>query len=62
MQYVTEVKLRTAKELIMSNKATLADAGRLVGIEDANYLSRLIKKHYASSMRQMMKSTDDIDS
>lgn len=53
MQYVTDIRLRTVGELLAQKKATLAEAGRMVGIEDANYLSRLFRKHFGVSAREM---------
>lgn len=55
MQYVTEIRLRTVRELLAQNKATLAEAGHMVGIEDANYLSRLFHKFYGVTAREMYK-------
>ncbi|MDF2874790.1 MAG: rhaS 1 [Sporomusa sp.] len=47
--YLTNVRLKKAKERLMSGKYTVAEVARMVGFRDASYFSSVFKKHYNQS-------------
>lgn len=52
IEYITRVKLKRIKELIVNKQATLREAGECVGIYDENYLSRIFKKYMGLTVRE----------
>lgn len=49
------MKLEKAVDLCRIQGLTFSEAGRIVGFEDAHYLSRLFKKYYGMSYREYTK-------
>lgn len=49
--YINRMKVHKVMELLRLHDMTLQQAGDMVGIEDAHYLSRLFRKYYGMSFR-----------
>lgn len=60
VDYINQRKLESIREIMLSKKATLAEAGRALGITDENYLSRLFKKHTGMGARSFKKSGEKL--
>jgi two-component system, response regulator YesN len=45
--YVTDIRMKKAKELLCSGKFTVTEVAYKVGFNDASYFSSVFKKHYA---------------
>jgi len=50
--YVTEVRIQTAKELLRENNTTLKEISSHIGYRDPNYFSRVFKKQVGLSPKQ----------
>ncbi|WP_163580543.1 response regulator [Gracilibacillus saliphilus] len=50
--YLTEIRIQKAKELLQQNEATLKEISFLVGYRDPNYFSRVFKKNVGRSPKQ----------
>ncbi|WP_371374035.1 response regulator [Sporomusa aerivorans] len=47
--YLTNIRLKKARERLLSGKYTVAEVARMVGFRDASYFSSVFKKHYNQS-------------
>lgn len=47
--YMLNIKISVAKKLLASTDLSITDVARVVGIEDVNYFSRMLKKHTGHS-------------
>lgn len=47
--YMLNIKISVAKKLLSTTDLPITDIARAIGIEDANYFSRMIKKHTGHS-------------
>ncbi|HWR45415.1 response regulator transcription factor [Sporomusa sp.] len=54
--YLTNIRLKKAKERLMSGKYTVAEVARMVGFRDASYFSSVFKKHYNQSPSNLAAS------
>lgn len=52
-QYLIELRLKNARELILSTDLSISEIARSVGYDDALYFSRLFRRHFASSPRAL---------
>lgn len=52
-QYLIELRLKNARELLLNTNLSIGEIARSAGYEDALYFSRLFKKHFGSSPREM---------
>lgn len=50
-RYVLELRIHAALDLLASTDLAVCEVGALVGIEDVNYFSRLIKQHTGKTPR-----------
>ena len=55
--YLTKIRLKKARERLMSGKYTVAEVARMVGFRDASYFSSVFKKHYQQSPSNLAAST-----
>jgi AraC-like DNA-binding protein len=53
--FLIELRLRKAAELLQHSDEDIAQIAAMVGIEDPNYLGRLFKKHHGLSPRSFRK-------
>ena len=51
--YLTNIRLKKAKEILMSGKYTVAEVARMVGFNDASYFSSVFKKTFNQSPSQL---------
>lgn len=54
-EYVTNVRLTKAKELIRDNRHSLKEISFKIGYHDPNYFSRVFKKHFNQSPKRYQK-------
>lgn len=47
--YLTNIRLKKAKEILLTGKYNVNEAARMVGFRDASYFSSVFKKHYRQS-------------
>lgn len=47
--YLTNIRMKKARERLLSGKYTVAEVARMVGFRDASYFSSVFKKHYHQS-------------
>ncbi|WP_018930711.1 response regulator transcription factor [Gracilibacillus lacisalsi] len=52
IDYLTEIRIKKAKELLQANNATLKEISYEIGYKDPNYFSRVFKKHVGLSPKQ----------
>ncbi|MGP4038832.1 response regulator [Gracilibacillus sp. D59] len=52
IDYLTEIRIKNAKELLQTNNATLKEISYEIGYKDPNYFSRVFKKHVGLSPKQ----------
>ena len=52
MEYLTEVRLEAAKELLAGSDARMSDIAFDVGYQEPHYFSYLFKKHVGMSPRE----------
>ncbi len=52
IDYLTEIRIKKAKELLQTNNATLKEISYEIGYKDPNYFSRVFKKHVGLSPKQ----------
>ncbi|MBO4326253.1 MAG: helix-turn-helix transcriptional regulator [Clostridia bacterium] len=52
VKYINGAKMKKVIDLVQHNNVIFSQAGRIVGIEDAHYLSRLFRKLYGVSFRE----------
>lgn len=52
-QYLIDLRLKNARELLVSTDLSVAEIARSVGYEDALYFSRLFKKHTGKAPKDM---------
>ena len=45
VEYINDIKINTAKEILTNRNASLSELCDIVGIDDEKYLCRLFKKH-----------------
>jgi len=50
--YLTSLRMEKAQGLLLEGQLNVAEVGRAVGYEDANYFSKAFKKHVGSSPRE----------
>ena len=62
VEYISRAKIQIVKELLTHQNLSLREAGEAVGIEDANYLSRLIRKYTGATARQFKKGEGEFTS
>ncbi|QDR79037.1 response regulator [Sporomusa termitida] len=55
--YLTKIRLKKARERLMSGKYTVAEVARMVGFRDASYFSSVFKKHYQQSPSNLAAAT-----
>ncbi|GAA0485032.1 hypothetical protein GCM10008986_07850 [Salinibacillus aidingensis] len=55
IDYVTDIRLRQAKQLLKENTLSLKEISFKVGYKDPNYFSRVFKKHEQLSPKQFQK-------
>ena len=48
-EYITELRINAACELLSNTKLTVAEIGRMVGYEDSHFFSRIFKSHKGES-------------
>ena len=53
IRYVNEMKLQLIQDLTLNTRATLADACAMIGIDDPYYASRMFKKYYGTTLRNI---------
>ena len=58
IEYVNREKVNLIKSYTSGNRMTLANASKLVGIDDCSYMSRLFKKVTGISYTQFQKLND----
>ena len=51
MQYLENIRLRKARELLESTSLSISDIARTAGYNDSNYFARSFKKVYGVSPR-----------
>lgn len=52
VKYINSAKMRKILDLVQHNNVGFSQAGRIVGIDDAHYLSRLFRQLYGVSFRE----------
>ena len=55
-EYRLNLRMQEAKDLLMSGSSSITEAAEAVGFEDANYFSRVFKKHTGRSPSSFMRS------
>lgn len=55
--YLTKIRLKKARERLLSGKYTVAEVARMVGFRDASYFSSVFKKHYKQSPSNLAATT-----
>lgn len=55
-QYINEIRLQKAKELIQSTSHTITEIARMVGFQDYNNFGRQFQRHYGCTPREAQKS------
>lgn len=55
LQYIIELRLRDAKNLLRNTKQSVGEIGREVGYDDAFYFSRIFKKNIGISPKEYRK-------
>ena len=55
-QYINEMRLQKAKELIQSNEYTITEIARMVGFQDYNHFGRQFLRFYGCTPREAQKS------
>ncbi|MBM7599957.1 two-component system response regulator YesN [Virgibacillus halotolerans] len=56
IDYLTEVRLQKAKQLLEENELSLKEISYLIGYKDPNYFSRVFKKHYHESPKHFQQT------
>ena len=56
MQYITNLRIGTAKDLLLSGELNVTEAARLSGFDDIYYFSTLFKKQMGYSPTQFIKA------
>ena len=56
IDYLTEVRLKKAREYIQENEHSLKEISYMVGYKDPNYFSRVFKKHYQESPKHFQQA------
>ena len=46
MQYITNLRIHTARDLLLTGEVNVTEAAQLSGFDDIYYFSKLFKKHY----------------
>ncbi|MHC4886404.1 MAG: helix-turn-helix domain-containing protein [Planctomycetota bacterium] len=59
MQEVRSIRLERARELILTTRLPLKQIGIQVGIPNITHLSRLFRRHFGLSVREMRRMTQD---
>ena len=54
--YLTNIRLKKAKEILLTGKYTVNEVARMVGFRDASYFSSVFKKHYQQSPSNLAAS------
>lgn len=57
IEYINKTKLKKIKELVMTKKLTLRQAGESVGLNDENYISRMYKKYFGHNISDLKHVT-----
>ena len=55
LEYLIRIRMQQARYLLLDRSYNIAEAGRAVGYENANYFSRLFRKRYGHSPGEMRK-------
>lgn len=55
-QYINEMRLQKAKELIQSTDHTITEISRMVGFQDYNHFGRQFQRFYGCTPREVQKS------
>ncbi len=58
MQYITELRMENAKDLLLSGEVTVAEAANLSGFDDIYYFSTLFKRKTGMSPRNASKKAN----
>ncbi|GAA3315136.1 hypothetical protein GCM10020331_009400 [Ectobacillus funiculus] len=53
--YITDLRLETAKELLQEQDLKVAEIARLIGYQDTKYFSRLFKQRWGSLPSEFKK-------
>lgn len=61
IRYINEMKLQLIQDLVLNTSATLAEACLMVGIDDPFYASRMFRKYYGTTLRNIKASKPQID-
>jgi two-component system response regulator YesN len=56
IDYLTEVRLQRAKQLLEENELSLKEISYMIGYKDPNYFSRVFKKHYNESPKHFQQA------
>ncbi|CQR45944.1 HTH-type transcriptional activator Btr [Paraliobacillus sp. PM-2] len=56
IDYITNVRLNKAKQLLQKNKYSLKEISYMIGYNDPNYFSRVFKKYYGVSPKQYQQA------
>ncbi len=56
IDYLTQIRLQKAKELIETNNYSLKEISFMIGYKDPNYFSRVFKKHVNQSPKQYQQA------
>ncbi len=56
VRYINEVRLEIVKNLCLNESASLSEACASVGIDDPNYISRMFRKYYDTTLRDIKSS------
>ena len=57
--YLTDIRMKKAKELLVSGKFTIAEVARKTGFKDASYFSTVFKKYYAYPPSKLLVQSGD---
>ena len=61
IRYVNEMKLQLIQDLTLNTSTTLAEACYMIGIDDPYYVSRMFKKYYGTSLRNIKYAKYKLD-
>lgn len=61
IRYVNEMKLQLIQDLTLNTSTTLAEACFMIGIDDPYYASRMFKKYYGTTLRNIKSSKANLE-
>lgn len=56
VRYINEMRLEMVKNLCLNESASLSEACALVGLDDPNYISRMFRKYYDTTLTNIKAS------